>query len=83
MAIGSASCRSCSGVVCVEGKNPSINGPTQFKPVLFKGPLCFTILGALVNVVVFLISDSTYSLLICRIVIDINLVSCSPAVITY
>lgn len=69
-------------MVCAEGKNPGISGPTPFKPV-FRGPPCFTVLGALVNVVVFLISDSTYSLLVCRTVIDISLVSCSPAVITY
>ena len=23
------------------GKNPGVSGPTQFKPVLFKGQLCF------------------------------------------
>lgn len=25
--------------VCVEKKNPCVNGPTQFKTLLFKGPL--------------------------------------------
>lgn len=47
-----------------------------------KGALCFTVLGAPLSIVVFLLLDSKCSLLVCGIAMGVNLVFRSPAVTT-